>query len=85
MSDELRPEPTGEMPSAEGDAAPVRPQRLWRTYAPLLKHWAIFLGILGLMVAINEWKVDFVNLHGNKLGVSIGDITVRAAGDGYIL
>jgi archaeosortase B (VPXXXP-CTERM-specific) len=36
---------------------------LFRLYGPLLKHWAIFLGILGVLVAFNEWNTRFVNLH----------------------
>jgi len=63
LSDDLRPASTGDTPPTAGDAPPGPPPGLLKTYAPLLKHWAIFLGILGVMVAINEWKVDFVNLH----------------------
>ena len=34
-----------------------------RRYGALFKHWVLFLGFLGAMIALNEWKVEWVNYH----------------------
>jgi len=62
LSDELRPseepkpvEPAGASPDSRGG--------FLGRYGALFKHWALFLGFLGAMMALNEWKVAWVNLH----------------------
>ena len=45
MSDEKQPEKEG----------------VWARFGPLLTSWAIFLGVLGTMVGIYEWKPNLVN------------------------
>ena len=58
MSDESRSDTPAPPP---GKTSPKKKTALGG-WGDLLKHWALFLGILGLMVAINQWKVDWVNI-----------------------
>ena len=32
-------------------------------WAPLIKHWATFLGVLGVLVALSQWQVRWVNVY----------------------
>ncbi len=62
LSDELRP---SEDPQANEPANPSSDSRgsFLGRYGELFKHWALFLGTLGGLIAINEWKVEWVNYH----------------------
>jgi archaeosortase B (VPXXXP-CTERM-specific) len=37
--------------------------RSYRGLADLVRHWALFLGILGLAYALGEWKAKWVNVE----------------------
>lgn len=41
------------------------------TYGPLLKHWLIFLVVLGSLVAFRQWKADWVNVKFAEFTASI--------------
>lgn len=51
MSDELRPSSQREAPG------------FLRRNSALFKHWVLFLGFLGGMMALNEWKIEWVNVR----------------------
>jgi len=51
-------------------------------YAALFKHWAIFLGILGATVAINEWQTSWVNIHFAKATAEFMGLITRLLGEG---
>jgi len=55
------------------ESQPDRPQGsepeagLYRGWQDLIKHWALFLGILGLAVAFSQWQSRLVNIEFSKL------------------
>lgn len=57
------PQPTDEsgQPTNGGGESP--PPGRFRSYRQLFTHWAIFLGILGATVAVNQWQITWVNIH----------------------
>ena len=62
MNDELRPsEESQAIESADGSSGSGG--SFLHRYGPLFKHWVIFLGVLGGLIALNEWKVQWVNYH----------------------
>jgi archaeosortase B (VPXXXP-CTERM-specific) len=61
VHEEISPAEAG--PSPEGG--------FLRRYGALAKHWAFFLVILGGMVAINQWRPDWVNIHLSKFTARI--------------
>jgi exosortase/archaeosortase family protein len=57
LSDESR----SDTPAPPEGALPPE-KRPFGGWGDLLKHWVLFLGVLGLMVALNQWKVNWVNI-----------------------
>ncbi len=60
MNDEPRPSEEPRAIEAGGASSDSRGGFL-RRYGALFQHWALFLGFLGAMMALNEWKVEWVN------------------------
>jgi len=61
LNDETHP--VRPAPPAGAPAGPPRPAgSLWRHVA-LIRHWATFIGILGVLVAISQWKAEWVNTN----------------------
>ena len=45
------------------DASVAAPRGASGRWGSLVRHWLMFLGILGALVAVHEWKSAWVNLH----------------------
>jgi archaeosortase B (VPXXXP-CTERM-specific) len=56
------PQAAGEVP-ARPDAPGGPPFGPGHRWTGLIRHWLMFLGILGALVALHEWKSAWVNLH----------------------
>ena len=49
-------------------------------WAPLIKHWATFLGVLGVLVAISQWQVRWVNVYFAQATASVMAFILKVIG-----
>lgn len=68
--------------STNGGGASDAPGGLFRSYRQLFTHWAIFLGILGATVAINQWQITWVNIHFASFTAEVMGWIMRTFGEG---
>jgi archaeosortase B (VPXXXP-CTERM-specific) len=72
LSDESQPV------QSEGQDSPGNQFGGW---GDLIKHWALFLGILGLAVAFSEWQANLVNIEFSKLTAKLMAISMTILGE----
>jgi archaeosortase B (VPXXXP-CTERM-specific) len=72
VSDESRPGQPGDSQSPGG---------VIQGWGELIKHWALFLGILGLLVAFSQWQVRLVNIEFSKLTAKLMAISMTLLGE----
>ena len=67
MEDDSNRYETEEKADTEQDATPETEKQgligFVRNNRALVVHWVLFVGVLGVMVAVAEWAADWVNVH----------------------